>query len=109
MTPSSPGITVRDHPEASRYEAYVDGALAGFAVYRLAPGRVVFVHTEIHDDYAGHGVGSALAEAALDDVRTHGQQVIPLCPFIASYIRRHPDYLDLVDEKHREVLRMARP
>jgi hypothetical protein len=109
VAPSSPGITVRDNPEASRYEAFVDGALAGFAVYRLAQDRVVFVHTEIHGAYAGQGVGSVLAGTALEDVRVHGKQVIPLCPFIASYIRRHPDYLDLVDDEHRDAFRTAAP
>ena len=62
-------VTVVDAPERSRYEISVDGALAGFAVYRLAPGRVIFVHTEIDDAYAGHGLGGKLARAALDDVR----------------------------------------
>ncbi len=109
MALSSSAITVRDNPEASRYEAFVDGALAGFAVYRLAPDRVVFVHTEVHDGYAGRGVGSVLAEAALADVRAHGRQVTPLCPFIAAYIRRHPDYLDLVDDEHRAAFQTARP
>lgn len=95
-------IAVHNNPDANRYEAIVDDELAGFAVYRLTPGRVVFVDTEVRNIYQGQGVGSALAKAALDDVRRQGKQVAPLCSFIAAYIRRHPDYVDLVDETHRD-------
>lgn len=101
---SDPQIAVHDDRDLSRYEVYVDRHLAGFAVYRLAPGQVVFVHTEIGDDYAGHGVGSALARAALDDVRTQHKRATPQCPFIAAYIRRHDGYADLVDTAHRYLV-----
>ena len=70
--------TVADAPERSRFEISVDGALAGFAVYRLAPGRITFVHTEIDDAYAGQGLGGQLARAALDDVRGRGLAVRPV-------------------------------
>jgi uncharacterized protein len=94
-------ISVHDNPAASRYEAYVDGALAGFAAYSGQPGRVVFTHTETDPEFAGQGVGGALARFALDDVRARGLQATPLCPFIAAYIGKHPEYVDLVDEAHR--------
>jgi predicted GNAT family acetyltransferase len=88
--------TVSDAPERSRFEISVDGALAGFAVYRLAPGRITFVHTEIDDAYAGRGLGGKLARAALDEVRGRGLAVKPDCPFIAGWIAKHADYTDLV-------------
>ena len=50
----------------------------------------------------GHFALYAVARAALDDVRRQGRQVTPVCPFIAAYIKRHPEYIDLVDEAHRE-------
>jgi predicted GNAT family acetyltransferase len=102
-----PDTTVRDNLEQSRYDVFVEGELAGFAVYRLVPGHVVFVHTEIEDRYEGHGVGSVLASVALDDVRAQGKHVTPQCPFIAAYIRRHPEYLDLVDDANRDQFRSA--
>ncbi len=89
-------VTVADAPERSRFEISVDGALAGFAVYRLAPGRITFVHTEIDDAHAGQGLGGKLARAALDEVRARGFAVRPDCPFIAGWIAKHPDYADLV-------------
>ena len=80
-----------------RYEVYVDGKLAGFAEYIEMSGLVIFSHTEVLPEFEGQGVGSALARYALDDVRAEGtRRVQPLCPFIKSYIERHPDYQDLV-------------
>jgi uncharacterized protein len=93
---SAERTTVADAPERSRFEISVDGALAGFAVYSLAPGRITFVHTEIDDAYAGQGLGGTLARAALDAVRERGLAVRPECPFIKGWIAKHPDYADLV-------------
>ena len=95
--------TVRDNPEKSRYEVSVDGRLAGFAQYRLDGERITMYHTEVEPEYEGRGVGAELARGALGDVRRRGLVVVPLCPFIAAYIRRHPgDYLDLVVPSLRE-------
>ena len=92
----APSITVSDNPDETRYDVFVDGDLAGFAVYRDEPRRRVFTHTEVDDRYEGHGVGGQLARAALDDVRRRGLGVVPQCPFIRGYIERHPEYADLV-------------
>jgi predicted GNAT family acetyltransferase len=90
-------ITVQDAPERSRYEVTVDGDLAGFAVYEdRGDGIRVFTHTEVADAYEGRGVGSALARGALDDVRASGRRLVPRCPFIAAFLRRHPQYQNLV-------------
>jgi predicted GNAT family acetyltransferase len=90
--------TVVDVPEKHRFEVRVDGDLAGFANYREEGERVVFTHTEIDDAFEGHGLGSVLAKAALDEMRERGRTVVPQCPFIAKWIERHPDYTDLVDD-----------
>jgi predicted GNAT family acetyltransferase len=89
-------IDVRDVPERSRYEVSVDGQLAGHANYRDQGEVRVFVHTEVDDAFEGQGVGSTLAQAALDDVRASGRTLVAQCPFIRSYIERHPEYADLV-------------
>ena len=78
------------------YEITVDGVRAGVAECRRRADRVIFTHTEIDPAYEGKGVGSALAKAALDDVRARGLKAVPLCPFIKAWIERHPDYEDLV-------------
>jgi predicted GNAT family acetyltransferase len=88
---------VRDNTEQSRYELHVDGELTGFARYVRRGGRAYFVHTEINPAHEGEGLGSALARGALDAQRGLGEPVVPLCPFIRSYIERHPDFADVVD------------
>src|SRR5579864_1171382 len=96
MPESEPSVDVIDNPAASRYEAYVGDRLAGFVTYRKRPGLAVLVHTQVNDDFEGHGVGSRLASSVLETLRSEGVKVEPVCPFIASYLRRHPEYADLV-------------
>ena len=98
-------VAVRDEPERSRYEATVDGTLAGFAEYRDRDGVRIFTHTEVFDAFEGRGVGSALASGALDAVDAAGGRIVALCPFIAAYIGRHPEYDALVDEDLDRELR----
>ena len=91
-----PDIEVRKNEDSHRYEASIDGAQVGFAEYQLTDRLVIFTHTEVDDRFEGRGVGSAIARFALDDVRTTGKRVLPLCPFIKAWIGKHPDYEDLV-------------
>ena len=87
---------VVDVPHASRYELRLDGRLIGLAAYRRRDGRIAFLHTEVDESSSGRGYGSRLAAAALDDALQQGLEVVPLCPFIAHYIERHPEYQQLV-------------
>lgn len=89
-------IEVADHPELRRYEARVDGELAGVVYYRPRPDGLVLVHTEVADEFEGKGVGGRLVAGALDDARKRGLAVTAACPFAAAYIERHPEYADLV-------------
>jgi uncharacterized protein len=89
-------ITVSNVPDKGRWEAREGETLAGLAAYRKADDLVIFTHTVVEDDFAGRGVGSSLARAALDAAREQGLRVRPDCPFIAEWISRHPDYDDLV-------------
>ena len=89
-------IEVRDVPEESRFEVYVDGQLAGFSAYLLAGDTLTFVHTEVDDAYEGQGVGSAMVRQMLDQIRADGERkVTVLCPFVNAWLRRHPDYQEL--------------
>ena len=90
--------TITHNPEQSRYEAHLDGELAGFVEYQLADGLAVFTHTEVDSKFEGKGVGSALARGGLDGVREtmSDRKVLPQCPFIKAWIGKHPDYQDLV-------------
>ena len=90
------GFTIFDNPAESRYEAELDGELAGVIEYFDEDGWLVFDHTEVFEAFEGKGVGSRLAKASLDDVRARGLYVNPQCPFIVGYIKRHREYRDLI-------------
>lgn len=87
--------TVADNPAEQRYEISVDGALMGFAAYQRTDELFVFTHTEIDPAAEGQGLGGKLVRAALDEVRGEGLRVLPVCPFVQEWLRRHPDYQDL--------------
>ena len=95
MSDAQSKVAVIDNPAEERFEARIDGDLAGSTYYRDNGGRRVFTHTKVDPDYEGHGVGSALARAALDDARQRGLTIVARCPFIAAYLGRHPEYADL--------------
>lgn len=96
-TNAEQGTEVVDNPDAHQYEARdADGTVLGFAQYQRTEELVVFTHTEVDPSQEGKGVGSLLVRGALDDVRGSGLRVLPLCPFVKSYIGRHREYVDLV-------------
>ncbi|NLE99070.1 MAG: N-acetyltransferase [Propionibacterium sp.] len=87
---------ISHNPEQNRYEAHLDGDLAGFAEYMLSDQMITFTHTEVDPSFEGKGVGSALVRGALDDVRAQGgRRVLPICPFVKSWMAKHPEYQDL--------------
>ena len=87
---------VVDNPPELRYEIRVDDRVAGEIRYTLDGEVVTMVHTEVDPEFEGSGLGGTLVAGALDDVRAQGRRVRPLCPFVAKYIARHPEYADLV-------------
>ncbi|WP_113704810.1 GNAT family N-acetyltransferase [Nonomuraea lactucae] len=91
-------VDVVDDPERSRFEVRLDGEVAGFAEYRLLPSKIVFTHAEVLPEHQGRGLAGRLVKHALDASREAGLRVVPLCPYVASWIKRHSDYHDLVDE-----------
>jgi len=89
-------VTVTDRPNELRYDIEVDGEVAGFLLYRVEPGVLELVHTDVDPKWEGKGVGGALVKGALDDIRARDLKIRPFCPFVRAYLRRHPEYQDLV-------------
>ncbi|MEY2588917.1 MAG: uncharacterized protein QOJ67_901 [Acidimicrobiaceae bacterium] len=87
---------VRHNAEASRYELYVDGELAGIAEYMITGDRIVFPHTEIDPSRRGQGLGAELVRGALDDVKPTGRAVVPRCWYVAEFIDANPEYQPLL-------------
>ncbi len=94
-------IVVVDAPERKRFEATVDDELAGFLVYRSRKGLLALIHTEVEDRFEGRGLGGRLARFALDQARAEGLAVLPFCPFVNAWMKRHPEYIDLVPPAYR--------
>jgi predicted GNAT family acetyltransferase len=86
---------VRDNAAQHRFELEVDGHTACL-YYRLEPGVITLVHTEVPPALGGRGLGSTLVRGALDAIRAQGLKVIAKCPFVAAYMGKHPEFNDLV-------------
>lgn len=91
-----------------RYAIRVDGATAGFTVYRDRDGQRVFHHTEIDDAFAGQGLASVLVTEALNDVRRSGMRIVPVCPYVAKYLKKHEEFADITDPVTPEILQWLR-
>jgi predicted GNAT family acetyltransferase len=86
---------VSDNTELNRYELDVDGHLS-FIDYRRHGSVVTMMHAEVPPVLNGLGIGSELAQGALDLVRKSKETVVPQCPFINSFIKRHAAYQNLL-------------
>lgn len=81
---------------ASRFETMVDGALCVLD-YRLAGGVLAIEHVRVPDAVSGRGIAARLTAVALDAARAAGWRVTPHCSYAAAYIKRHPQYRDLIE------------
>jgi hypothetical protein len=86
---------VRDNKALSRFELDVEGGVA-FANYRITPAAVIITHTETPNALRGRGIASKLVEGALALIRADGRKVIGACGFVVDYLRKHPEYADMV-------------
>ena len=86
---------VINNRQQHRFELEVEGHVAK-SFYKLEPGVITFIHTEVPPELGGRGIGSILIKGALDQVRAEGLKVVPLCPFVKAWIGKNPGYKDLL-------------
>ena len=98
---STDAPVVTDNTAESRFEVHVGGERAGLIKYQRRGDVISLIHTEVDDRFQGMGLAGILARAALDQARLQGESVLPFCPYIRSWIGKHPDYADLVPEGRR--------
>lgn len=91
-------MDVNNNADQERFIVRSDGNTA-FLKYQLRGDTIMFIHTEVPSELEGQGIGSALAKTGLEYARVHHLKVVPLCPFVRSYIKRHTEYQDLVENK----------
>jgi uncharacterized protein len=106
-SPTTGAPVIADNPAASRYEIHVDGDLAGFVEYRLLGEAISLIHTEVEPAFQGAHLATVLARFSLDDARKRGLAVLPYCPYISAWIRKHPEYTDLVPTDRRADFGLA--
>ena len=90
---------VIDDTQAQRFEVHLNGE-TGVLEYRLRDGALWLIHTEVPHAIEGHGVAAALTRFALDSARARGLKVVPRCEYVQAWLQRHPEYADLVRERH---------
>ena len=105
MTQPAATPTVQRVDAKHRYEILVDGTTAGLTAYRDRDDQRVFYHTEIGDAFAGQGLASILVQQALTDVRALGKRVVPVCPYVAKFLKKHDEFADITDPVTPEVQR----
>ena len=108
MNSEHDNLKIENNEAAQRWEAHVDQQIA-VAEYRHRGNAMFFIHTEVPPALAGHGIASQLVRAALEDARTRHLAVIPFCPFVAGYIRRHPDYKAIVHPDYLDLVEGVAP
>jgi len=86
---------VHDNIALHRYELETADGVA-FLDYRRRDGIIVLVHTQVPEPLRGRNLASILARHALDAARAEGRRVVVRCPFVAAWVRRHPDYEDII-------------
>ncbi|GJM31021.1 MAG: N-acetyltransferase [Saprospiraceae bacterium] len=97
MTIDPSSIKVVNNPEKKRFEVVIDEHVA-VAEYMLVKNKIIFTHTEVPKELGGNGIGSKLAKTGLEYAKAEGLEVMPLCPYIAGYIKRNPEYIPLVQK-----------
>ena len=82
----------------NRFETWIDSQLSKLD-YLLDEDTIVMTHVGVYPEHRGQGVAGKLAEVALNYAEKNSLRVIPMCPYVAAYIRRHPQYIDLTKQK----------
>jgi len=94
---------ITNNEEGQRFEAQVDG-LRALLTYRRFPDRIVFNHIEVPPPLESKGLAAKLARTGLDFARANHLRVVPPCPYVAAFIRKHAEYHDLVSAEDLQKL-----
>lgn len=108
MVPATPedGFRCSDNALQHSFELRVGDDLAAYSEYNVLKNGLLFTHTEVLPAFEGRGIGSAIATYALEHARRESLAVIPVCHFIAGFLRKHPEYQDLVTPENRRAFQI---
>lgn len=94
--PENLPIERKEGESKGRYVLRLDGVEAVMSYSRAGESMIIIDHTEVPDAMRGRSVGQALVRRAVEDARTEGRSIIPLCPFAKAQISRHPEWQDVL-------------
>jgi uncharacterized protein len=107
MTTDKTGAEATVHAADGKYTIAVDGQQVGLAAVADRGNQRVFYHTEVDDQFEGRGLASILVAEALEATRGEGKRVVAVCPMVAAFIKKHPEFSDITDPATPEILRWA--
>ena len=84
-------VEVIHNKEKKQFEMQIGDQIA-MVKYILGSSEIIFTHTEVPEEFEGHGVASKIAKVAVEYAKAQGLRIRPLCPYISAYIKRHPEY-----------------
>ena len=88
---------VRHNKQTQQFEMALEEGKTAFIQYEEeSEGILALAHTEVPEEYEGQGIGSALLKGAFQILQAENLKIVPTCPFVAAYLRRHPEYQSLV-------------
>ncbi len=96
MPEPATNLEITDVPAERRYEARIDGELAGWVDYGRVRNRLVAIHTEVLPAFGGRGIATSLVKRVIADVRAAGGSLTPRCPLFVTWFERHPEDRDIV-------------
>lgn len=100
-------VEIVRNPAASEYELLLDGERIGELEYIRTEDVLTVTHTTVAQEHSGQGLAARLVEAALKDIRAHGEAIVPKCPYVRGYIVKHPQWADLVPDDRRDEFGLA--
>jgi predicted GNAT family acetyltransferase len=94
---------IQNNAEAKRYELQIDGEVA-VVTYNLSPPNLMITETLVPARLEGKGIASRLAKHVISDAKAHGLLILPVCPFFAAYLQKHPEHAEAVHSTYRGIL-----
>ncbi len=93
-------VKIKENKEKKRFEAEVENKLA-LIEYIRAEDKMYLTHTEVSSELEGKGIASSMAKQVLQQIKDENLKLVPLCPFIASYVKRHPEWKEILAEGYK--------
>lgn len=96
---SKPTLNINDNEQEQRFETPVNDGMA-FIAYRWQNGKLALMHTEVPGEAEGQGIAGSLAKFAFETAKQQQRKILIYCPYLSTYIKRHPEYNDVVEKDY---------